>query len=77
MFRSQVIAGILSLCGFLAWATGAPAEEPKAPKPPDGITISYTGDSYHHLVPETVDACVKAAGIIRARNSLQATLRGE
>ena len=36
MFRAQVLAGILSLCGFLAWTTGASAEEPK-PAPPAGV----------------------------------------
>jgi len=30
---------------------------------PAGIIIAYTGNSYHHLVPEVLDACVKAAGI--------------
>lgn len=31
MFRSQIIAGVLTFCGFFTWATGAMAEEPKPP----------------------------------------------
>jgi len=33
MFRSQVIAGILSLCGFLGWATSTMAQDPPQAKP--------------------------------------------
>jgi len=45
MFRSQVIAGILSVCGFLVWADCASAEEPK-PTPPAGVRISIDGNSW-------------------------------
>jgi len=40
MFRSQVIAGVLSVCGFLAWATGTMAEEPKP-----GLAYELFGDA--------------------------------
>jgi len=46
MYRSEVIARILSLCGFLAWATGAVADEPKGPQAPAGLRISIDGNSW-------------------------------
>jgi len=61
MFRSQVIAGILSLCVFLAWATGAPAEEPK-PAPPAGVRISIDGNSWSAW-PQFLIPIAKEAGI--------------
>ncbi len=69
MFRSQVIAGILSLCGFLAWAMGASAEEPKpspeakAPAPPKGLRILNSGDSWHRFMPDYMGRLGKAAEI--------------
>jgi len=69
MFRSQVIAGILSLCGFLAWAMGASAEEPKpspeakAPAPPKGLRILYGGDSWHRFMPDYAARIANAADI--------------
>jgi len=56
MFRSRVIVGILSLCGFLAWATGAMAQEPKRP---EGARVAYM-----LLVNgAAADAVVKSANI--------------
>ena len=69
VFRSQVIAGILSLCGFLAWAMGASAEEPKpspgakAPAPPKGLRILNSGDSWHRLMPDYMGRLGKAADL--------------
>jgi hypothetical protein len=66
MFRSQVIAGILSLCGFLAWATGASAEEPKRPavaEKPAGLRVMFNGNSWFNFVPGGVADLVKAAEI--------------
>jgi hypothetical protein len=69
MFRSQVIAGILSLCGFLAWAMGAMAEEPKpspevkAPAPPKGLRILNSGDSWHRFMPDYMGRLGKAADL--------------
>ncbi len=66
MFRSQVIAGILSLCGFLAWATGASAEEPKRPavaEKPAGLRVMFNGNSWFIFVPWGVADLVKAAEI--------------
>jgi len=63
MFRSQVIAGILSLCGFLAWATGTKAEEPKRPavaENPAGLRIVEHGNSWYS---ENCEPLCKAAGI--------------
>ena len=64
--RSQVIAGILSLCGFLAWATGASAEEPKRPavaEKPAGLRVMFNGASWFNFVPGGVADLVKAAEI--------------
>jgi hypothetical protein len=64
--RSQVIAGILSLCGFLAWATGASAEEPKRPavaEKPAGLRVMFNGNSWFNFVPGGVADLVKAAEI--------------
>lgn len=69
MFRSQVIAGVLSVCGVFAWATGALAEEPKpspevkAPSPPKGLRVMFNGNSWFNFVPGGVADQVKAAGI--------------
>ena len=66
MFRSQVIAGILSLCGFLAWAMGASAEEPKRPavaEKPAGLRVMFNGNSWFNFVPGGVADLVKAAEI--------------
>ena len=60
MFRSHVIAGILSLCGFLAWATGASAEEPKGPQPPAGLRVMNGGHSWS---TENSAPLCQAAGI--------------
>ena len=66
MFRSQVIAGILSLCGFLAWAMGASAEEAKRPAvedKPAGLRVMFNGNSWFIFVPWGVADLVKAAEI--------------
>jgi hypothetical protein len=66
MFRSQVILGILSLCGFLAWAMGASAEEPKRPaveEKPAGLRVMFNGNSWFIFVPWGVADLVKAAEI--------------
>jgi hypothetical protein len=66
MFRSQVIAGILSLCGFLAWAMGASAEEAKRPaveEKPAGLRVMFNGNSWFIFVPWGVADLVKAAEI--------------
>ena len=66
MFRSQIIAGILSLCGFLAWAMGASAEEPKRPavaEKPAGLRVMFNGNSWFNFVPGGVADLVKAAEI--------------
>jgi hypothetical protein len=66
MFRSQVIAGILSLCGFLAWAMGALAEEAKRPavaEKPAGLRVMFNGNSWFIFVPWGVADLVKAAEI--------------
>jgi len=56
MFRLKVIAGVLSVCGFLAWATGTMAEEPKRPV---GARVAYM-----LLVNGAVtDAVVKSAKV--------------
>ena len=70
MFRSQVIAGILSLCGFLAWAMGASAEEPKRPavaEKPAGLRVMFNGNSWFIFVPWGVADLVKAAEIQGAK----------
>jgi len=66
MFRSQVILGILSLCGFLAWAMGASAEESKRPaveEKPAGLRVMFNGNSWFIFVPWGVADLVKAAEI--------------
>jgi hypothetical protein len=66
MFRSQVILGILSLCGFLAWAMGASAEEAKRPaveEKPAGLRVMFNGNSWFIFVPWGVADLVKAAEI--------------
>ena len=66
MFRSQVIAVILSLCGFLAWAMGASAEEAKRPaveEKPAGLRVMFNGNSWFIFVPWGVADLVKAAEI--------------
>ena len=70
MFRSQIIAGILSLCGFLAWAMGASAEEPKRPavaEKPAGLRVMFNGNSWFNFVPGGVADLVKAAEIQGAK----------
>jgi len=44
MFRSQIIAGILSVCGFFAWAAGSGAQEPKAA--PKELRMWHVGNSW-------------------------------
>ena len=64
MFRSQVIAGILSVCGFLAWTTGTSAEEPKRPavaEKPAGLRVMSGGHSWS---TENSAPLCQAAGII-------------
>jgi hypothetical protein len=69
MLRSQIIAGILTVCGCFAWATGALAEEPKpapeakAPTPPKGLRILNSGDSWHRLMPDYMGRLGKAADL--------------
>jgi len=66
MFRSQVIAGVLSVCGFLAWAAGAMAQEPKPPvatAKPAGLRVMFNGNSWFIFVPWGIADQVKAAGI--------------
>ena len=69
MFRSQIIAGILTVCGFFAWATGAMAEEPKpsplakSPSPPKGLRILNSGDSWHRFMPDYMGRLGKAADL--------------
>jgi hypothetical protein len=63
MFRSQVIAGILSFCGFLAWTTGVSAEEPKRPavaEKPVGLRVISGGHSWS---TENSAPLCQAAGI--------------
>jgi len=64
MFRLKVIAGILSLCGFLAWTTGASAEEPKRPavaEKPAGLRVISGGHSWS---TENSAPLCQAAGIV-------------
>ena len=69
MFRSQIIAGFLTVCGCIAWASGAIAEEPKsspeakAPAPPKGLRILYGGDSWHRFMPDYAARIANAADI--------------
>ena len=66
MFRSQVILGILSLCGFLAWAMGASAKEAKRPaveEKPAGLRVVFNGNRWFIFVPWGVADLVKAAEI--------------
>ena len=69
MLRSQIIAGILTVCGLLAWATGAMAQDLKrspeadAPAPPKGLRILYSGDSWHRFMPDYMGRLGKAADI--------------
>ena len=69
MFRSQIIAGILTVCGLLAWATGAMAQDLKrspeadAPAPPKGQRILYGGDSWHRFMPDFMGRIGKAGDI--------------
>ena len=63
MFRLKVIAGVLSVCGFLAWATGASAEEPKptvAAEKPAGLRVMSGGHSWS---TENSTPLCQAAGI--------------
>ena len=50
MFRSQIIAGSLTICGFCAWATGAMAEEPK-PATPVPLRMWHVGNSWSATLP--------------------------
>ena len=66
MPRSQVIAGILSVCGFLAWATGAMGVESNRPtvaEKPAGLRVMFNGNSWFIFVPWGVADLVKAAEI--------------
>jgi len=44
VFRSPIIAGILSVCGFFAWAAGSGAQEPKAA--PKELRMWHVGNSW-------------------------------
>ncbi len=64
MFRSQIIAGILSVCVLLAWATGAMAQEPKqtvAKDKPAGLRVMNGGHSWS---TENSAPLCEAAGIV-------------
>ncbi len=50
------------VCGFLAWADAASAQEPK-PSPPRGLRVMFNGNSWFNFVPGGVADQVKAAGI--------------
>ena len=57
------------VCGFLAWADAASAQEPKpspeakAPVPPKGLRILNSGDSWHRFMPDYMGRLGKAAEI--------------
>ena len=69
MFRSQVIAGILSLCGFLAWAMGASAEEAKpspeakAPAPPKVRAVAGLRVGFMAYWQSETEMVIKAANL--------------
>ena len=63
MFRSQIIAGFLTVCGCFAWATGTLAEEPKqtvAKDKPAGLRVMHGGHSW--ATEDSAPLC-QAAGI--------------
>jgi hypothetical protein len=63
MFRSQIIAGVLTVCGCFAWATGTLAEEPTRPavaEKPAGLRVMSGGHSWS---TENSTPLCQAAGI--------------
>ncbi len=63
MFRSQVIAWCLSVCGFLCWTIGVMAQEPKptvAAEKPAGLRVMSGGHSWS---TENSTSLCQAAGI--------------
>ena len=64
MFRSQIIAGFLTVCGCFAWATGTMAQEPKptvAAEKPAGLRVMSGGHSWS---TENSAPLCQAAGIV-------------
>jgi len=61
MVRYQVLAGILSVFGLFAWATGAKAEEPK-PAKPAGVRVGPML-IFYGCEEAVASSLVKAAGI--------------